>query len=387
MKLHRAATLVAVALVTTGTVGGCGFFGEQADHSPIVIGADLELTGADSAIGTTYQRALQLKVDEVNADGGIDGRPIHLDIRDNKTDPQVSASNIDAFADENVAAIVTGVCSECLVNDAKAIQSRQIPTVALSAANSVTEPVADRQYVFKIGPNVRLDAAALADELRNNDVHRFTVLASDGLDGNDAVDALDAQASVIDATALPAQRIKDDKDVNRAVNDALDHRNDALVVAALPAQADAVATAARDHGFKGHIFFTSTAGGNLFASGSSAAGLENVEMVAPQALVVDDIIATTPGKTTRKRWFDDYTSKYGNFSGYSAYAGDAISLITYAIQSARGTNHETMRALMEYAQFEGLSGQLRFNGGNHSGLMPQSLTMVVVRNGRWRLLG
>jgi branched-chain amino acid transport system substrate-binding protein len=42
---------------------------------------------------------------------------------------------------------------------------------------------------------------------------------------------------------------------------------------------------------------------------------------------------------------------------------------------------------MESAAFDGLAGQIRFTPDNHSGIMPQSLTTVVTRAGRWRLLG
>ena len=46
-----------------------------------------------------------------------------------------------------------------------------------------------------------------------------------------------------------------------------------------------------------------------------------------------------------------------------------------------------MRDAMEQSVFDGLSGQIRFTPGNHSGLTAQSLTTVVARSGRWRLLG
>jgi branched-chain amino acid transport system substrate-binding protein len=36
---------------------------------------------------------------------------------------------------------------------------------------------------------------------------------------------------------------------------------------------------------------------------------------------------------------------------------------------------------------DGLSGPIRLTPANHSGLMPQALTVLVARGGRWRLLG
>jgi branched-chain amino acid transport system substrate-binding protein len=110
-------------------------------------------------------------------------------------------------------------------------------------------------------------------------------------------------------------------------------------------------------------------------------------MVAPQALVIDDVVATTPAKTARKRWFDDYTSKYGGFSGYSTYAADAVRLIVDAVHTAGGPEHRKMRDIMEDTAFDGISGQVRFTPDNHSGMMSQALISVVARSGRWRLFG
>src|SRR5690348_12318300 len=85
------------------------------DKSDIVIAADLELTGAYSDVGSTYERALQLEVDQINQAGGVlGGRKLVLDIKDNRSDPLASVSNVNAFSAENVAGLVVGYCSECV---------------------------------------------------------------------------------------------------------------------------------------------------------------------------------------------------------------------------------------------------------------------------------
>ena len=158
-------------------------------------------------------------------------------------------------------------------------------------------------------------------------------------------------------------------------------------MAAFPAQAMLVAKTARDAGYTGRLFFDATAAGDLFLDGSAATATEGATMVAPQTLVIDDVVATTPAKTARKRWFDDYTSKFGGFSGYSTYAADAVDLLVGAVRTAGGPQHRKMRDIMEDSAFDGLSGQVRFTPDNHSGMMSQGLTSVVARSGRWRLLG
>ena len=50
-----------------------------------------------------------------------------------------------------------------------------------------------------------------------------------------------------------------------------------------------------------------------------------------------------------------------------------------------GGDREKIRDILETSQTDGLSGAIRLTPDNHSGLMPQSLTLLVVRSGRWRI--
>src|SRR5690349_9254531 len=109
--------LFATVLLLAG-IGGC-----QAGQGPadeVVIGADLELTGADAASGAVYAQALRMRVDQVNQDGLLGNRHLRLDIRDNRSDPATSAANIGALtADRAVRAVVTGACGTCIVGAAR----------------------------------------------------------------------------------------------------------------------------------------------------------------------------------------------------------------------------------------------------------------------------
>ncbi len=387
MRLIRAAVLVSAALLPLSSAA-CTVGAAPAGTSPLVIGADLELSGAYAAIGTVYQRALQLRIDQLNAQGGVNGRRLVLEPKDNHSDPVVSVGNVDGFTTEpGVAAIITGVCSECLLNVAGIVRDKEIPTVSLAPASAVTRPVTDRRYVFKLGPNADDSAAVLATDLGGAGVHTIAVLSTDGVDGNDAQAAINAQATKVAASVVSHQVCRvTDTDLAQPVRAAVQNNPDALVVATLPEQATLAAKSAREAGYPGRIFFDATAAGDLFLSGPGASGSEGAIMVAPQTLVIDDLIATTPANIARKRWFDDYTSRFGTFTGYSTYAADAVRLIADAIRTAGGPTHRKTRDIMEGSAFDGLSGQVRFTPDNHSGLTPRALTTVVARSGRWRLL-
>ncbi len=385
VKFIRVGTL-SLALLLLPVAAGCQS-SSPGDTSDVVIGADLELSGAYADVGTAYRRALQLEIDQINAAGGVDHHHLRLDARDNRSDQTVSVSNISDLADDPaLAGIVVGACADCATAVSKTLNNKQIPAVSLAPATSVVTPVGDHPYMFKIAPNAADSASDLGSLLQANQVQNVALLTTDDTNGTDAMAALSSQIPKGNVKVQAKVEFKPtDTDLTDPVRNALQKNPDALVVSAFSTQATATAVAARKAGFTGPVYFDATAAGDLFLNSASPQQTAGIVMVAPQTLVIDDVVATSPAKTTRKQWFSDYTSKYGGFSGYSTYAADAVQLIANAIRSVGSVNRPQMRAYMETSQFEGLAGPLRFTPDNHSGLMPQALTTLVVRDGRWRL--
>lgn len=386
MRFPRVVAAVSLALLLlSGTACGPG---NAPDSGPIVIGADLELSGVDSAIGTTYQRALQLRIDEINASGGVGGRRLSLLAKDNRSDPAISAADVNGFAaDRTVAAVVMGACTSCVTTAAKIISDARLPTVSLAPGSGTVRPVSDRRYVFKLGPDAEDSAASLATRLHTTGARKVALLSTDDLNGSDAVTALNAalhkgSTSVVSSQLFPAGAT----DPTPAVRAALKAGPDALLVSAFPDQAALVAKSARDAGYTKQILFGATAAGDLFLSGPTAGATNGTVMVAPQSMLLDDVVATNPARVAGKRWFADYTARYGTFSGYSAYAADALRLIVDAIGTAGGPEHAKMRDAMERDTFDGYAGPVAFSADDHSGLRPDALTTVVARSGRWQLL-
>jgi branched-chain amino acid transport system substrate-binding protein len=150
-------------------------------------------------------------------------------------------------------------------------------------------------------------------------------------------------------------------------------------------QTSVAATAAAAADFPGSkIYFDGGAAGDTFVPTEANSAMNNATMVFTQSLAVDDVVATTPAKASRQQWFRDYTSRYGDYSGVATFAADAVDVIASAIGQA-GNDRAKIRDILETTQTDGLSGAIRFTPDNHSGLMPQSLTLLVVRSGRWRI--
>jgi branched-chain amino acid transport system substrate-binding protein len=335
-----------------------------------------------------YAQALQLRVEQVNHEGLLGNRKLTLVIRDNRSDSATSAGNISTFAaDSSVRALVTGGCGECIVNAAKAVNDAKLPTIALARPTNVSVPVADRRYIFKLAPNADDDATVLVSELAASSLLRVSVVGSDDPAGNDAVDNLTSKFAKAGVSNVGTEKLATANDGTAVAARIAAKRPapDAVVILVSSPSSSQLAKALRAAGYTGRLMFGSGAADSLFLTGDTAPALEGASLVFTPTLVSDDIIATSPAKANRVAWFRDYLSTYGTYAAYASFAADAIGLIIEAVNRTNNTDRDALRSAIETTRFDGLSGPIRLTPANHSGLMPQAMTLLVATNGRWRL--
>ena len=109
--MKKASIVVLAACLLLGIASSPLFAGGQAGETaakgPVKLGAILAVTGGASWLGAPEAKTLEMLVEETNAAGGIDGRPVQLIIKDS----QASAEKAISFAkqlieEEQVLAIV-----------------------------------------------------------------------------------------------------------------------------------------------------------------------------------------------------------------------------------------------------------------------------------------
>lgn len=100
-------------------LGGCG------DPTPIEIGFIGGLSGRAADLGVAALNGARLAIEEQNAKGGIDGRPIELTAEDDRQDEETAKSAFDGLAARHVEAILgpmtssVGMALVPLANDRK----------------------------------------------------------------------------------------------------------------------------------------------------------------------------------------------------------------------------------------------------------------------------
>jgi branched-chain amino acid transport system substrate-binding protein len=119
-----------------------------APPEPIKIGEIEPLTGKEAAFGQSSHRGILLAIEEINARGGVLGRPLQLVTEDNQSKPGESATIAKKLVgrDRVIAIIHGGTSSQCL-EAAPVAQNSRIPLIATTATTpQVTEMGA---YIFR----------------------------------------------------------------------------------------------------------------------------------------------------------------------------------------------------------------------------------------------
>jgi branched-chain amino acid transport system substrate-binding protein len=92
---------------------------------------------------------------------------------------------------------------------------------------------------------------------------------------------------------------------------------------------------------------------------------------------------TTPAAVAQRDYFEQYTRLYGAFSGLSAYAADALNLLTGGAQRSASSDHLKIRNGLESVPFNGLAGGYQFSTINHGGVQADSLRLFSIDPTGW----
>jgi branched-chain amino acid transport system substrate-binding protein len=140
-RRHFTRMAAALALGAFG-LAGC----DKGSNEGYKVGAFLSLSGAETQFGVDTKEGIELAVEEVNAKGGVKGKPIKMVFEDDKTNPNEATNKVLQLIDrDKVVAILGEVASS---------RSRAGGIVANRKKVPMITPSSTHPDVTKIGPFV-----------------------------------------------------------------------------------------------------------------------------------------------------------------------------------------------------------------------------------------
>ena len=147
---RRGALAAGGAAALAGLTGLAGCVGGIAggDDEPITIGLQADLTGALASYGFWHERVLQGYVEELNADGGIDGREADLAVEDTATEGKQGVSAMRTLIQRDGADFVIGSQSSGVSIASNPVAKQfGVPYFPLGEAPSITGADGNRWVV------------------------------------------------------------------------------------------------------------------------------------------------------------------------------------------------------------------------------------------------
>ncbi|MGK5095390.1 ABC transporter substrate-binding protein [Deltaproteobacteria bacterium TL4] len=128
---------------------GAGLQGCDKTKKTIKVGFVGGLTGRLSDLGVAGRSGVMLAMDQVNAAGGIKGRPVELIVKDDKNDPEVAVQVDSELIREGVVAIIGHMISAMSIAALPLINKEKI--VMLSPTSTANELTGLDDYFLRTG--------------------------------------------------------------------------------------------------------------------------------------------------------------------------------------------------------------------------------------------
>jgi len=353
----------------------------------IKIGALLAVTGPAAFLGEPEKNTAQMMVDEINRNGGINGRKLELIVYDTAADTTkaVQLANKLIKNDKVVAIIGPSTTGESMALIPIA-EKEQVPLISCAAGIKITDPV--KKWVFKTPANDYLAAEKILMHMagqKRKQIALLTVTDSYGSSGREQLKELAARKGfsiVADEVYGPK-----DTDMTAQLTKIRSIKPDAIICWGTNPGPAVVTRNVKQLGIDIPLYMSHGVASKKYIELAGADAAEGVLLPAGRLAIYQSLSLDHP----QAKVLSDYNSAYkkafnAEASTFGGYAYDAIKLLASAIAS-KGATPEQIRAGIEQAKgVVSVSGIFNMSESDHNGLDLSAFEMVRVRAGNWELI-
>jgi branched-chain amino acid transport system substrate-binding protein len=151
----------------------------QTSGEPIKIGAIVSITGAGAGLGAPERNGLLLAEKDINAKGGINGRPIKIIVEDDTSNADTALSKAnDLIFSQKVVALLGPSLTASTVAVGGLTHSNHIPQIAFTGIGPAVEK--ERTCLAHVLPPQKLNAEALLEYAKSIKATKIGVLHDAG---------------------------------------------------------------------------------------------------------------------------------------------------------------------------------------------------------------
>jgi len=375
------------AVLTVGLVAACS---PAATHvSPIRIGLVAPMSGPSGASGEAIERGMLLAMDEVNAAGGVLGRPLELVTRDVQNDGEAGVAALrEMAATDGIVAVFGGLYSPVMLAQLDLVHELQLPLIdAWGSVTRITKNGRDPNYAFRV---------SLSDETADEFLARYAVtvtgvrrpgiLADSTAWGDSNVAGLQAWLDQLGVVTAAIERFdQGETDMTRQAEQLRAAGADGVILIANAPEGAAIVRGMETMGWSVPVVSHWGISGGQFVRAAGSDASEGV-------LTVQTFSFAASASPVAERVASAYLARFGGSDAASiaapvgvAHGYDGVRLLAMAIAAAGTTDGPAVRAALEaIGTYDGLVARYDrpFGPGDHEALEAADHLMTVWQDGR-----
>jgi branched-chain amino acid transport system substrate-binding protein len=347
---------------------------------PILIGFSAPMTGDEAGSGQESMNAAKLAAEQINAKGGVLGRPIQLLEGDDRCDPKESAIVAQKFVAQKIAATASHYCSGAALAALPILREAGILYVDWGAVSSkIPASGYDRLFITIFSGEAPGTYAAnvAVNKLQKK---KFAVVDDRTPANGEFAAAFQRRAKELGASIVLAEHItQGDKDFSAFVTQVKGSGAEALYVSVYYAEAGLLTRQLRNQQVDTTIICIDPCMDPQYVqiAGAAAEGVYGVTQ--PQATELP----------TAKEFVSEYNKKFGKDPGYiGPYAYDAVNVIAQAYAAVGKVDNDAaakwLKSLKKETAIKGSTGQLYWKP---DGSIPDFVfSLYQVKNGKFQFV-
>lgn len=355
---------------------------------PVKIGAYLSVTGAASLLGAGEMKTLELYVEQLNKQGGIDGRKVELFAYDDESDAARANTLVKKLlSNDGVHAVIGGTTTGATMAAVPLAEKAEVAMLSLAGGTVIIDPV--KKFVFKMNYTDAAAVSRLLDHMLSQGIKRFGIIAGTDAFGRAALGAAQRLAPEKGMTILREESFNPkDTDMTAQLTKL---QNEAGIQAILNLgfgePAVMVARGYSQLGMKLPQYGTHALATDQFLKLAGPAA-EGMIMANGAVLVADQLPAGDAQRPVVQAYVKAYKDKFGEApSFFGGNAVDALMLIKAAVEKTASVDPRKIRDAIETnPTLVGVTGEFKMSPTDHVGLTAKSLKIVRVKDGKWQLV-
>jgi len=367
-------SVLVLAAVAVFVVAGCGGDdgGDEAT-APFKIGVAGPMTGQYATYGTSHKAGAEIAIEELNADGGVNGADASMELGDDLGDPKEAVLVAQKFIDDSELVVVDGhQFSGATIAAGAKYQAAGLPMITPSATQPDITPLGD--YVWRICMTDAVQGKGLANYSVNDlGMSKVAIIYDNSDYGRGLADAYDAGIKAAGGSVVAKEQYAaGDTDFKAQLTKVKGAGPELIFLSGYYPEGAKIAQQASELGIEVQL---------LGSDGYASDELPKLGKAAVEGMLVSTFFDYTKDDPAVLAFVEAYKAKFegANPDWFAANSYDVVMLAAAAAEKA-GSNDRTAinEALAEIGTYEGISGPITFD---ENGDVIKPLSIVIVQDG------